>query len=174
MAKLVHPSFFLILDGHLRPELLYRIRRGRGRPATRGVITSSSTLSDVLENEEPTPGGVGGEGGEQHEEVSSVIVPSMVTVPPTDELVLTNQGELERWDAYNKQLCSVLLSSTKSAVNSFLFRFAGRSDSRNQPEGQAAWKKMAEKYLNSSLQWRRILMRKLNGMVTRPEQDPDE
>ena len=33
---------------------------------------------------------------------------------------------------------------------------------------------MGEKYLNSSMQRRRILMRKLNGMTVRPNQDPGE
>ena len=98
----------------------------------------------------------------------------MLTVPPTDELTLANRAELVRWDAYNKQLYSVLFLFTKRASNSFLVRFAGRPNSRQQPDGQAAWKAMGEKYLNSSMQRRRILMHKLNGMTMRPNRDPDE
>ena len=58
-----------------------------------------------MESEEPTPGvkGVG-----QHEEISSVTAPLMATVPSTDELILANRAELVQWDAYNKQLYSVL------------------------------------------------------------------
>ena len=33
---------------------------------------------------------------------------------------------------------------------------------------------MGEEYLNSSMQRRRVKMRKLNGMTMRPNQDPDE
>ena len=78
-------------------------------------------------------------------------VPSMATVPPTDELILANQAELVRWGTLNKQLYSVLFSCTKGAANSLLVRFAGRPDSRQQPDGQAAWRAMGEKYLNSSM-----------------------
>ena len=60
MANLVHPEISEILDGQLRPEPLYRTRRGRGRPATRSVTTSSSALADAMEGEEPTPGVKGG------------------------------------------------------------------------------------------------------------------
>ena len=80
MANLVHPEISEILDGQLRPEPPYRTRRGHGRPATRGVTTSSSALADAMEDEEPTPGKEGREGGGQHEGVSSVTVPSMATV----------------------------------------------------------------------------------------------
>ena len=125
-----------------------------------------------MEGEEPTPGV---EGGGQHEEISSVTVPSMATVPSTDEFILANRAELVQWDAYNKQLYSVLFLCTKSAANNFLVRFAGRPGSRQQPDGQAAWRAiMGEKYLNSSMQRRCILMRKLNGMTMTPNQHPDE
>ena len=171
MANLFHPEIFEILDGQLRPEPLYQTRRGRGRPATRGVTTSSSALADALEGEQSTPGWEGIESGGQHKESSSVIVPSMATVPPMDELILANRAEVVRWDAYNKKLYSVLFLCTQGALNSFLVRFAGRPNSRQQPDGQAAWRATGEKYLNSSMQRRRILMRKLNGMTMRPNQD---
>ena len=87
MTNLIRPEIYEILDGQLRPEPLYRTRRGRGRPATRGVATSSSALVDAMEGEEPTPGREGIEGEGQHEEFSSVAVPSMATVPSTDERV---------------------------------------------------------------------------------------
>ncbi|CAM9942141.1 unnamed protein product, partial [Ascophyllum nodosum] len=45
---------------------------------------------------------------------------------------------------------------------------------RQQPDGQAAWRATGKKYLNSSMQRRSILMRKLNGMTMTPNQDPDE
>ena len=109
-----------------------------------------------------------------HEEISSVTVPSMATVPLTDELILANRAEVVRWDACNKQLYSVLFLCTKGAANSFLVRFAGRPDSRQHSNGQAAWRATGEKYLNSSIQRRHILMCKLKGMATRPNQDPDE
>ena len=96
----------------------------------------------------------------------------MGTIPPMDALILANQAELVQWDAYDKKLYSVLLVSTKDAANSFLVCFAGRSDSRQEPEGQVAWKAMSGKYLNSSMQLRRILMCKLNGMAMRLNQDP--
>ena len=66
---------------------------------TRGVTPSSSALVDAMECEELT---LAGKGSGQHEGVSSVAVPSMVTVPPTDELILANGAELEHWDVYNK------------------------------------------------------------------------
>ena len=59
-------------------------------------------------------------------------------------------------------------------ANNFLARFAGRSDARQQPDGQAARKAMTEKYLNFSMQRRCIVVRKLNGMVMMPNQDPHE
>ena len=96
----------------------------------------------------------------------------MVIVLPMDKLILADGTELERWDVYNKQLYSILVLSTKGAANSFLVRFAGRTNLRQQPHGQAALK--TEKYLNSSMLQRRILMRKLNGMVMMPNQDPDK
>ena len=98
----------------------------------------------------------------------------MATVPPTDELILANRAELVRWDAYNKQMYGVLFLCTKDAANSFLVRFAGRPDSRQQPDGQASYRTTSEKHLNSSMQRRRILMRKLDGMAMIPNQDPDE
>ena len=101
----MHSFFFKILDGQLRPEPPYRT----SRHATKGE--SSSSLADALEGEEPTPGG---EGDEQQKETFSVTVPSMVTVPPMDKLLLANRAELERTDMYNKQLYSVLFSSTKA------------------------------------------------------------
>ena len=92
MFNLVHPEKYEILDGYLRSEPLYLTRRDRGRPATRGVTTSSSALADALESEKPT---LSGEGGGRHEEISLVIVPPMVAVLPTDEPILTNGAELE-------------------------------------------------------------------------------
>ena len=92
-------------------------------------------------------------------------VPSMVTVPATDEVILANEAELERWDISIKKLCSILFLSTKSAPNGFLIRLAGRPASRQQPDGQVACEAMTEKYLNSSMQRRGILMLKLNGMM---------
>ena len=77
--------------------------------------------------------------------------PPMVTVPPTDGLILANKAEIGRRDAYNKQLYRVLFLSTKGAANSFLVHFTGRSDSSQQPNGEATWKAMAEKYFNSSM-----------------------
>ena len=75
--NLVHPQISEILDGQFRSEPLYRTRRGRGRPAKRGVTTSSSALANDMERKEATPGV---EGGGQYEEISSVTVPSMVIV----------------------------------------------------------------------------------------------
>ena len=47
MANLVHPEISKILDGQLRPEpLQHWTRRGRGRPATRGVSTSISVIEN--------------------------------------------------------------------------------------------------------------------------------
>ena len=57
MANLIHPEISEILDGQLCPEPLYWTRRGRVRPATRGVVTSSSTLADALEGEDRHPAG---------------------------------------------------------------------------------------------------------------------
>ena len=113
MANLVHAEISEILDGQLHPEPLYWTRYGRDRPATRGVTTSSLALADALEGEELTPGGEGGKCGEGPDEISSV------TVPPTDELILADGAKLERWDAYNKQLFSVLFLSIKGAADSF-------------------------------------------------------
>ena len=168
LVNLVHNKISEILDGHLCPEPLYRTRRGRGRPATRGVISSSSALADAMESEELTPDGESIEGGGQLEEISSVTVLSMATVPTTDGLILANRTEFVKWDAYNKQHYSVLFLSTKGAANSILARFAGRPGSRQQPDGQAAWRAMGEKYLNSSMQRWRILMHQLNRMATAP------
>ena len=69
------------------------------------------------------------------------------------------------------KLYLVLFLSTQGTANSFLVRFAGRPDSKQQPDRQAAWKAMDEKYLNSSVQRRRVLTRKLKGMMMRPTQD---
>ena len=125
----------------MRPESLYRTRHGRGRPATRVIITSRSAPVDPLNGEEWSSGGQNGESDGRHEKIT---VPSMVTVPPTDEHIFANGAELERWDdVYNKQLYSVLFVSTKGAATSFLVRFAGRSGSRQQPDGQVAWEVMA-------------------------------
>ena len=100
-------------------------------------------------------------------------LPPIVTVPMTDELIIANPAEIERWDACIKQLYSVLFLSTKGAANSFLVRFAGRPGAKQQPDEQAlAGKTKAKKYLNSSMQRRRIVMRKLNDMVMMPNQDP--
>ena len=173
MANLVHAEISEILDGQLRPEPLYRTRRGRGRPATRGMATSSSALADAMEGEEPTPGREGIKGEGQHKEISSGTVPSMATVLSMDELILANGDEIVQWDAYNKQLYSVLFLWTKDAANRFLVRFAGRPGLRQQSDGQAAWRAMGAKYLNSSMQRRRILMRKLNSMPMTPNQDSD-
>ena len=54
------------------------------------MATNSSVLADALEDEEPTPGGKGDEGGGRHDEISSVTVPSMEIVPPTDGIILAN------------------------------------------------------------------------------------
>ena len=135
--------------------------------------TSSSALADALEDEETTPGGEGRKGGGHHEEIFTVTVPSMVTVLLTDELILANRAELLRWDAYHNQLYSILYLSTKGEANSFLVRFVGRPNSRQQPDGQAAWKATGKKYLISPEQRRRMLMRKLNGMAMRPNQNSD-
>ena len=62
MANLVYLELSEILDGQLRPEQLYRTRRGCGRLTTRGITTNSSALVDALEGGEPTPDGEGGEG----------------------------------------------------------------------------------------------------------------
>ena len=86
-------------------------------------------------------------------------------VPPSEEHVLANGAELKRWDAYNQQLFSVLLLSTKDVVNSLLGHFAERSDSRQQPDGQAVCKAMIGKYLDSSMQWKRNPMK--------PNKDPN-
>ena len=107
------------------------------------MTNSSSVLADTLEYEEPTAAGAfvaGGEGDCRHEEISSMTVTPTVTIPPTDELILANGAELDRWYPHNKKLFSVLNPSTKGGANSFLIRFAERSDSRQQREGQAAWK----------------------------------
>ena len=158
MANLVHPEISELLDDQLRPELLYRTRRGRDRPATRGVITSSSTLADFLK------------GGGQHEEISSVTFPSMATVPPTDEGILVNQAELVQWDAYKKELYSVLFLCGKKRRQQLLVHFEGRPGSRQQPDNrQATWRAIGEKYLNSLM---RVEMRKLDGMTMTPNHDP--
>ena len=108
MVNFVHPDFSEIPDGQSRSESLYQIRHGRGRPATRGVTTSSPALADTPEGEELTPGGEDGAGGGEYEEIYSVTVQSMATVSRTDELILANRAERVRWDAFNKQLHSVL------------------------------------------------------------------
>ena len=144
MANLVHPEISDLLYGQLRSEPLYQTRRGRGRPAARGVTTSSSALADAMEGEKPTSGQEGIEGGGQHEEISSMTVPSMATVPSTDELILANRTELVQWDAYNKQPYSVLFLCTEGAANSCLVHFDGRPGSRQQPDGQAAWRARAK------------------------------
>ena len=130
MADLVHPEISGIMNGQLRPQPLYRTRRGHARHAIRGVTTSSLALVDALEGEEPTLGGKDGEGGGRHEKIFSVTIPAMGTIIPTDKLILANRAELERWDVYNKHPGSILFLSSKGAANSFLVRVAGRSDSR--------------------------------------------
>ena len=100
-ANLVHKKISETPDGQLRLEPLYRTRRGRGRPKIRSVTTISLALADAMEGEEPTPGV---QGGGQHEEISSMTVSSMATVPSTDELILANRAELVQWDAYNNAL----------------------------------------------------------------------
>ena len=144
MANLVHRKISEILFGQLRPEPLYRTRRGRGRPEARGVTTSSSALADAMEGEKPTPGQEGIECGGQHEEISSMTVPSMATVPSTDEVTLANRTELAQWEAYNKQLYNVLILCTKGTANSFLVHSDGRPGSRQQLDGQAAWRARAK------------------------------
>ena len=96
MVILVQPEISYILDAQLRPESLYRTRRGSGRPATNGVTTNSSARADALEDEEPTPGGEGERGCGLHEETPSVTVPLMVPVPSMNGLILTNGAEPER------------------------------------------------------------------------------
>ena len=98
----------------------------------------------------------------------------MATVLPRGELILANQVELVQWDAYNKELYIILFSCTKGAANSFLVRFTGRPDSGQQPDGKSARKAMGDKCLNSSMQRRRFLMRKLSDMAMMPNQDSDE
>ena len=174
VTNLVHIKHYEIMDSQLRPEPLYQTRHDHGRSATRGVTTSSSARAHSLEGEEPTPCGEGGWCVRRHEEISSVTAPPITTVLPADEFILANTGEPERWDAYNIKIFSVLFLFTKDAANSFLVRLAGRPDSRQQSDGQAAWKTMAKIYLISSMQRRLILMRKLNGMVMRSNQDQGE
>ena len=93
MVILVHPEISYILDAQLRPESLYRTRRGSGRPARNGVTTNSSALADALEDEEPISGGEGEIGCGLYEEIPSVTVPSMVTVPSINGLILPNGAE---------------------------------------------------------------------------------
>ena len=59
------------------------------------MTTISSALADALEGGEPAPGGEGIEGGRRQEKIFLVSVPSMIIVPPTDELILANGAELE-------------------------------------------------------------------------------
>ena len=152
-----------------RPVALRTALPDWSRPTrNQGSNYQSSALVDALEGEQPTPGGEGREDGRLHEEISSV------TVLPMDELILANGAEPERWDVCNKELYSVLSLSTRGEASSFLVRFAERPDSRQQPDGQAAWKALTDTYLNSSMQRRRILLRTLNGLVMMPNQDPDE
>ena len=137
MVNLVHPETSKILDDQLRPESQYRTRRGRGRPTTRCVTTSSSALADAMKGGELTPGGKGGEGGGRHEEIIAVTVPPMVTAPSTDELILANGAKLQRWDAYNNQLYSILLLSNEGAANSLLVCFAeGPTRGNNRTSGR--------------------------------------
>ena len=165
MANFVHPGFSEIPNDQSRPESLYRIRCGRGRHATMGVTTSSAALADTPEGEELTPGGEDGAGGGEYEEIYLLTVPSMATVSPMDELILANRDERVRWDAFNKHFYSVLFLCTKGVANSFFVRFGGRPDSRQRPDGQGEGRAMGKKYLNSLMQRRCILMRKLNGMT---------
>ena len=93
----------------------------------------------------------------------------MATVPPTDEGILVNQAELVQWDAYKKELYSVLFLCAKTRRQQLLVHFEGRPGSRQQPDRQATWRAIGEKYLNSSM---RVEMRKLDGMTMTPNQDP--
>ena len=68
----------------------------------------------------------------------------MGTVPPADEVISANRAELVRWDAYTKQLYSILFLSSKGAASSFFVRFAGMPDSRQQPDGEGMWKATGE------------------------------
>ena len=61
-------------------------------------------------------------------------VPSRVIVPSTDEFILTNGADLERWAAYKKKIYSVLFLPTKGAANNFLARFTGRLGSRKKTD----------------------------------------
>ena len=135
---------FQSLDAQLHPKPLYRAN-AVGGTATRGVATSSSALTAAFKGEELALVGKGGECGGRQDKISSVKVSLMVTVPLTNESILTYGAELERWNANNKQRFSVLIIYFKGAANSFLIRFAGRPDSRQQLKGQAAWKAIAEK-----------------------------
>ena len=143
------------------------------------MTTSSSLLANTLVGEEPIPVGPlvtndeGGEADGRHEEITVTVLP-MVIAPPTNKRILTNEAELERWDAYKKKLFSVLFLSTKDAVNRFIVCFAGTPGSTQQVGRQAVWKAMSDKYLIFLMQWQYILMRKLNGMVMLPNQDPNE
>ena len=174
MANLVRPKLEEILDGQLRPEPLYRTRRGCDRSTTRGVTTSNSALGDPLEGQEPTPGGENGECGGRHEEIPSVTVLSTVIATTTDERILAKGAELKGRSTYNKQHFGVLLLSIKSTANSFFLHFTGRLNSSNQHDGQTTWKAMTSKYPNSSMQRWRIFMRELNTIVIMRNQDPDE
>ena len=91
-----------------------------------------------------------------------------------DEPILANGAELERWSVYKKQLYSVLVLSTKGVANTFLVLFAGGPDTRQQPDGQAAWTTIIEKHLNSSIQRRGLPMFKSNCMVMMLNQDRGE
>ena len=155
-----------------RIALIYRTRRGHGRPATRGMAISSSALADALEGKEPIPGVKGREGGGQHEDFFSVTVPSMATVPPTDELILANRANSAM--GFLQQEALQRLNHVYQRRSRQLLRPLCREARLQQPDGQVAWRAMGGKYLNSSKQWWRILMRKLNGMAMRLNQDPDE
>ena len=73
-----------------------------------------------------------------------------------------------------KQLVSVRSYFLTGATDSFLIRFAGEADPRQQSDGQAAWKAMIKKYPNSSTHQRSVLVRQLNSIVIMQNQDPDE
>ena len=171
MSNLVHPRHSGILNGKFHTKPLYRARRDYGRPVTREVAVSISALADALEDEKPTPRGKGGEGGGRYEEIVLVAVPWMMR---TDEPILANGAELERWGVYKKQLYSVLVLSTNGVANTFFVIFAGGPDPRQEPDGQAVWTAISEKYLNSSTQRRGIPMFNVNCMVMMLNQDPGE
>ena len=105
-------------------------------PKPRGATICSPELADVLEGEKPTPGDEGGERCGRHEDIYTVTVQSMLTVPLTDEHILAREAKLERWEVYNNKAYNVLCLLTKGVASSFLVRFAGGPARGNNPTGR--------------------------------------